>query len=243
MEKNNENKPLYQQVMSSILDLIQYYQLKPGDPLPTEAELESLFQVSRTTIRTATSELQSSGYITKRQGKGTFVASNTYEDCYAVLQSFSRDACKRGITMSTVMLSSELTVPNDRALDFMGIEACPMLRIQRLRYIDDIPTILTTSYLPSEVYEKLNWKKSDFCSKSLYEELELIGIDMEFGEEIVEVTTAGILEASLLQVDIGHPLACNQRKVYNKAGELVEYGCSFTRGEDYRLNIKLRKRQ
>lgn len=242
MEKTCDNKPLYQQVKSSILELIQQDQLKPGDPLPTEAELESLYQVSRTTIRAAIGELQSSGYITKRQGKGTFVASNTYEDCQAILQSFSRDAYRRGISMKTVLLASELAVPNDRALDYMGIGACTMLRIQRLRYIDNVPTVLTTSYLPSKVYEKLDWKNNDFCSKSLYEEMELIGVDMEFGEEIVEITIAGVFEASLLQVDIGHPLACNQRKVFNKAGDLVEYGCSFTRGEHYRLCIKLKKR-
>lgn len=243
MEKNHDNKPLYQQVKSSILELIENDRLKPGDPLPTEAELESLYQVSRTTIRTAIGELQSDGYITKRQGKGTFVASNTYEDCHAVLQSFSRDAQKRGIFVKTLLLSCELTIPNDNVFDFLGIEPCTMLRIQRLRYIDNVPTVLTTSCLPPRVYQLLDWKNKDFCSKSLYEELEDIGIDLFSGEEIVEVTSAGIVESSLLQITPGHPLACNQRKVFNKQGDLVEYGCSFTRGDRYRLLVKLKKRQ
>ncbi|GHU67100.1 HTH-type transcriptional repressor YvoA [Clostridia bacterium] len=242
MAKREDDLPLYKQVKTSILERIQNSQMTPGDVLPTEAELEEEYSVSRTTIRAAISELQSEGYIIKQQGRGTFVANNSYEDCTAVLQSFTKDAQNRGITMRTILISRDLMVPPDDVLEYAASKPDMFLRLQRLRYIDDVPTILTTSYLPRNVYEKLDWKNVDFCENSLYSELEAVGIDMESGEELLEVVNADIYEASLLQVDIGYILGKTQRNVFDKQGCLVEHGCSLTRGDQYRLYIKLKKR-
>ncbi|MEU5973655.1 GntR family transcriptional regulator [Streptomyces sp. NPDC047315] len=50
--------------------------LKPGDPLPSEAALSTEFQVSRTTVRNAVSELERQGF-TRREGRGRVVATPT----------------------------------------------------------------------------------------------------------------------------------------------------------------------
>lgn len=241
MTHPNSDAPLYQQVKASILAYIAENEMQPGDPLPTEAELESLYHVSRTTIRAAISELKSEGYIVRQQGRGTFVANNSYADCRAVLQSFTKDAQKRGILLRTVMLSTEIVIPSEELQNNMGLEDQPMLRIERLRYTDGKATILTTSYLPQHVYERLDWKNTDFSSGSLYEHMEKAGIEFESGEEIVEICTAGVYEASLLNVPVGAALSKNQRRVYDKQDRLVEYGCSLTRSDSYRLHIKLQK--
>ncbi|MBQ9941491.1 MAG: GntR family transcriptional regulator [Christensenellaceae bacterium] len=241
MTNPNSELPLYQQVKASILARIEENEMRPGDPLPTEAELESLYHVSRTTVRAAISELQSEGYIVRQQGRGTFVANNSYADCQAVLQSFTKDAQKRGITMRTVMLSTEMVIPSEELQSDMGLDDQPMLRIERLRYTNEKATILTTSYLPQHVYELLDWKNTDFSEGSLYERMEAVGIDFESGEEIVEICSAGVYEASLLNVPVGAALSKNQRRVYDKQDRLVEYGCSLTRSDSYRLHIKLKK--
>lgn len=48
--------------------------LRPGDRLPTEQQLASSFQVSRTVIREAVSSLKHEGLIDTRPGAGAFVA-------------------------------------------------------------------------------------------------------------------------------------------------------------------------
>ena len=166
MATKKEDKPLYQQVKTSILALIEENELRPGDLLPTEAELESIYQVSRTTIRTAISELQTEGYVTKHQGRGTFVANNSYEDCSSTSKLHQR-CPKRGITMRAVVISVELIIPDEELQNNMEMDSEPVLRIQRVRYIDEVPTILTTSYLPSHVHERMDWKSTDFSSCSL----------------------------------------------------------------------------
>ena len=62
MEKEKNNQPLYHMVKKELLAIIEARGLRPGDVLPTESELEAMFNVSRTTIRTAINELQNEGY-------------------------------------------------------------------------------------------------------------------------------------------------------------------------------------
>ncbi len=51
--------------------------LGPGQKLPNEAELCSLFGVSRTTLREAVRSLAAQGYVQVRRGRGTFVTERT----------------------------------------------------------------------------------------------------------------------------------------------------------------------
>ena len=46
----------------------------PGDRLPTEQQLADRYEVSRTVVREAVSQLKSTGLLTSRQGAGVFVA-------------------------------------------------------------------------------------------------------------------------------------------------------------------------
>lgn len=69
-------KPSYQNLRDRILqDFWTRNGVKVGDKLPTERELEKLYQVSRPTISKAIAALAAEGWVTKRQGSGIYVAS------------------------------------------------------------------------------------------------------------------------------------------------------------------------
>lgn len=121
-----------------------------------------MFNVSRTTIRTAINELQNEGYLVKQQGRGTFVANNSYAECVALLQGFYEDATQRGNTVSTMLISAELVIPEQTVQEMLSVGREEVLKIQRVRYSDGVPTQLGTSYLPRASYEKLNWQEIDF---------------------------------------------------------------------------------
>ena len=53
--------PLYFQLKNIILKYINEGNLKPGDSIPTEMELAQIFDISRTTIRQAITELVMEG--------------------------------------------------------------------------------------------------------------------------------------------------------------------------------------
>lgn len=61
-------------IAEKIKELIRRDRLKPGDRIPTEAELCDMYGVSRTVIREAIISLRSEGHLIARQGIGVFVA-------------------------------------------------------------------------------------------------------------------------------------------------------------------------
>ncbi|MEV0588137.1 GntR family transcriptional regulator [Nonomuraea sp. NPDC050310] len=65
--------PIYKQVAEVILGRIERGELQPGDPVPSEAQLEAEFQIARTTARRAAQELREQGSAYTIQGEGTFV--------------------------------------------------------------------------------------------------------------------------------------------------------------------------
>jgi GntR family transcriptional regulator, transcriptional repressor for pyruvate dehydrogenase complex len=64
---------LAEQVVAYVNEQVASRTLKPGDQLPTEANLMSLLGVSRTVVREAISRLQANGVIETRHGIGSFV--------------------------------------------------------------------------------------------------------------------------------------------------------------------------
>ena len=66
----------YEQTVERLLQTVRMGLVKPGDRLPSERELATMLEVSRDTIRDATSSLAEAGYLDIRRGRygGTFVS-------------------------------------------------------------------------------------------------------------------------------------------------------------------------
>lgn len=72
-------QPLYQQIKSLITQSLMAGEWGPGEPIPSEIELASRFNVSQGTVRKAINELADQNLLIRHQGKGTFVASHAEE--------------------------------------------------------------------------------------------------------------------------------------------------------------------
>lgn len=66
--------PLYEQIVNDIKRRIARGELKPGDQLPTHAELARKYQVSLITVRSALANLVQEQIVYTRAGKGTYIA-------------------------------------------------------------------------------------------------------------------------------------------------------------------------
>lgn len=72
MEKLDFGKgavPLYIQIKKIIKDKILSKEYAPGDSLPSEAQLQEIFHVSRITARQAIAQLESEGLVERARGK------------------------------------------------------------------------------------------------------------------------------------------------------------------------------
>lgn len=63
---------IYRQIRRAILDM----RLRPGDPLPPSRELARTLVVARATVTVAYERLAAEGFVTSRQGAGTFVSES-----------------------------------------------------------------------------------------------------------------------------------------------------------------------
>jgi DNA-binding FadR family transcriptional regulator len=70
-------RPLVDQVIASLRELIEQEGLGPGDRLPTEPRLTQRLGVGRSTVREAIRALSHGGLLETRQGSGTFVRAPT----------------------------------------------------------------------------------------------------------------------------------------------------------------------
>lgn len=65
--------PIYVQIANEITARIEEGELRPGDPVPSEAELEREWGIARTTARRVARYLREQGSAYTVQGEGTFV--------------------------------------------------------------------------------------------------------------------------------------------------------------------------
>lgn len=71
---NSSPVPIYEQIKQSIIKQILNNDLIENEPLPSIRNLAQDIKISVMTIKKAYDELESEGYITSIQGKGTFVS-------------------------------------------------------------------------------------------------------------------------------------------------------------------------
>jgi len=103
--------PFYIQLMEILKEQIRSGKWKPGDQIPGEQELCSIYNISRTVVRQALLELELDGVINRRKGKGTFIAEpKISEGLVQNLTGFYQDMVERGLKPVTQVLH-QLVVP------------------------------------------------------------------------------------------------------------------------------------
>ena len=78
---NNRDKPIYEQIIFQIKNMIMSEELVAGDSLPSMRALAKSIHVSVITVQRAYEELQRDGFIETEIGRGTYVLARNKE-CY-----------------------------------------------------------------------------------------------------------------------------------------------------------------
>ena len=76
---NSSGKPIYEQIVAQIKQLIMTDVLKEGDALPSMRTLAKELRISVITTKRAYEELEKEGFIETITGKGSFVAGQNME--------------------------------------------------------------------------------------------------------------------------------------------------------------------
>lgn len=234
------NIPYYVQLTNRIKDKILQKTWAPGCQIPGEMDLCNEYGVSRTVVRQALRELALDGLITRRKGKGTFVAELKISEGLAQkLTGFYQDMIERGLKSSTKVLHQGVVSCTEKVAGYLQIPAgTKVININRLRFVEDAPIHLVNSFVPFDLCPHL--ADVDLTDRSLYEFLEHeCGLFIARGRRFIEAVAASEVESTLLQIEHGAPLVMLDSISYLETGTPVEYYHAVHRGDRTRFEVEL----
>jgi GntR family transcriptional regulator len=231
--------PLYFQIQEVIRRQIEEGVYAPGQCIPSESELQKLYGVSRITVRNAIEGLVFEDLLVKKRGIGTLVAGKRYSEDVSSLKSFAEKVLDIDASANTQVLEVGYIGASRRIAKHLQVEPeTDVLHIKRLRFIDDIPIALFSSYIPGSIGIS---PEHDFRG-SIYALLENdFGITIKEAEKVIEATQASGEEAKLLQVNTGESLLLVLNTTFDANGKPVEYAEGLYRSDRYRYVVRLKR--
>lgn len=234
--------PLYVQLENALVERIRTQGLKPGDRLPTEAEIEEEYAVSRATIRTSLNRMVADGIIQRVQGLGSFVARPRPMH-QPMLNSFTQNMRNQGFQPGRRLLRIETVQPDDDVRAALQLPRGECLYAERLLLADHLPIALARTWVPVDV---LAGRMDLFTAEalnagSLYELLQGPdgGLVLDRGVETVRAAAAGEAEAVLLECPVGSPTLVVRRSSFLASGRTVEWSVMTFAADRYEYHVDL----
>lgn len=231
--------PFYYQLKQILLTELRERKLSPGARLPGDHELCATYDVSRTVVRQALTELETEGVIERIKGRGTFVAQQkTGERLVQSLTGLYEDVEARGAHLRSDVRRLEVVPADEQVAHNLQLElGASVIVLERLRYVDEEPWVLVTTYLPAQIAPGL--LLDDLENQSLYRLLEQkYGVELRHGQRAVEASVAGPALARSLGISPGDPVLVLRSVVYGNQGP-IEMFVAYHRGDRSRFEVTL----
>lgn len=187
--------------------------------------MQEKYQVSRGTVRQALDLLESDGYIQKVKGKGSIVLPRQFNFSMNSLISFKEISKKMNVPVKTkvVDLSLQPISAQLQKIFEVGKEE-KVWRVERLRIIDGVPSILDVDFFLEKYVSTLSLTA---CENSIYEYIENeLDLKPSISNKIITIEKARENEKALLELDENLTLAIVRSKIYSSSNELFQYSIS-----------------
>ncbi len=228
----NTPVPLYFQLKSIILHDIKANYFAVGDAIPTESQLVDYYQISRSTVRQAISELVQEGWLTRKASKGTFVTKPEQKSSYIrSFEPFYQQITRLGKKPKTELIDLSVITPSPEIAASLNLtKDQKVISIFRRRFADDIPMVTFQNYLPYDICSFI--LSSDFESHSLYE---LLMTHPETAisntKTIVSATAATAEDIELMQVKVNTPILHFNNISTTDDDIIIDYAFAHYRGD------------
>jgi len=167
--------------------------------IPSETQLAETYNITRTTVRRALSELTQENLLRKEHGRGTFVSLKPISYSMWNFSSFTDYVQKKGKTPISRVLISE----------FMQIGGKPYFKLERARGVKENDHVLyltvDTSYIPLDLFPGID--AYDFEKRSLYDVMRKeYGINPSIVEVSIQPHIIDLRIGDLFGIEEGTPL-------------------------------------
>jgi GntR family transcriptional regulator len=234
---------LYEQIRRILQARILKGELGPGDRLPTEREICERYAVSRITAVRALTDLERDGLVERIQGKGTIVAGGKLRRGFIEVIGFTQSVQREGRTTRSAILAADSAAPDAALLEAFGLTAEPderWFRFDRLRFVDEVPAVLATSYVRGAVGEAMRGEALEHAS--FYDLFaHLAGRPVGRDEQLMQPIVADRATARRLGVAEGSPHFCFTGATFLEGGELIELSRSIFRSDLFEVRSVMRR--
>jgi GntR family transcriptional regulator len=226
----SSHEPAYAQLVRILRGQLAAGVFRPGDRLPSEAQLCERYGVSPMTVRRVVNILADQGVVVAEQGRGTFVKALELGTATFGLDSL-RELFRGGGQSSVKLLEARITQASERTARKLAIE--PGQRtvfIRRLIYHSEDPVLIHREHV---IY--------DPTRPIIEAEMEVTalhglfsgggGSDLKRGDLTIDATTLTGEEAALLRSRAGAPAFRLEHVFYDFGHRPVSWGWFICSGE------------
>jgi len=231
---SNSYTPLYEQVRLKLMEHINSGEWDDGQPLPSEQRLSEMFGVSRITVRQAVTEIVRSGYLYRKQGKGTFVRNPDVYYLPSGAHNFQKNAEEMGKTPRTEVATGEWLKADKSVAGNLNIPVGEKyLSIRLLRYFDDEVVGWQTIHVSPEIGTLVDLD-------TLAEKQTLNPLLRVKGKRVTETRVeqgarlAEKIDADLLACAVNSPILYSIFKEYGAGGEIFSYSEVVFRADKFK---------
>lgn len=232
----------FQEIFFDIEIKIINQEYKPGDLLPSENRLANEYSVSRETIRKALSRLLESGYIQKKQGKGSIVLDvKRFDFPVSGLTSYKELQNAQNISSETVLVKNEKQIIPERIAEFLGVSKHTEVHtIIRARKVDNEVIIIDKDYLFTSVIPEMPDKEAE---NSLYNYIENnLGLVIGYARKEFTVEPVNKEDHELMTLHENNHVVVTRSEVHLEDTTLFQYTESRHRLDKFRFVDFARRR-
>lgn len=238
---DHKNLPKHTIIEKDLLSKIQDGTYQPNTLIPKEIELMKIYDVSRPTIRQAIQALVNQGLLAKRKKRGTIVLQKKISQAFThTIESYNDEAENKGLTPKTHVILMQKELPDNEVCDNLNIAADNYVyKLVRLRYANNQPIVLVTSYIPYKLCPNLD--QFNFENDSLYATLDKNNCPITQVKRKLEVLAADETTADLLNIDAKDPIFYFHTIGFTTEGLPAEYSIAKYRGDINSFEIYLKR--
>ena len=153
-------KSKYMVIYEWLSDQIRDKKFQPGDRIPNETEIASMFNVHRMTVRQAINKLVGDHIIVRIRNKGTFLLSERSPVLTRTLDNvptYHEDIVRAGLTPGYKTLETRVMTGDSFIASQLGLaETDGVIYAHRLIYASDVPIAIEKAYIPEGMFPGLH---------------------------------------------------------------------------------------
>lgn len=230
----------YEKIIHDIILKIESGIFKEGEQIYTEKEIKDIYNVSSTTAVRVLSELVTSGYIYRVQGKGSFVSKTLVNKkiYFTEKNNFKHYFSPRDVEKSKVLFA-EIIENEDICKNYLHIKPQKLVCVKRVKFINDINWAYQINYIPLKYLPNIDVSDLENFSElaTMIRKKYRIDIHKEKFKKYIKVTLDAPDEVKKLISPNNEPCFDFDRYTYFSNGDVFEYVKIYINYKFYRIKI------